>query len=213
MFQNDFHFQPPSRGLGGIAILLFAVISCHQPAAPPANPPTAATDSAQKDFFPVADYLRGEIRYVDSTPLALLKTTIHDGRTDSSFIQPAEFHRITGEFLLPDLEKEPFAKKFSENSFMDRTTGYLNFTYSAQDKDLPLQRVDVVAIPATTATGAMQIRSIFLQTSASSGDTLIIKKLLWTAKKNLLIITSLQPREKPAIVRQLKVVWDSSPSE
>lgn len=211
MFQNHFYFQPYLRGLGSITILLLSVTACHQPAVPPINPITAATDSAQKNFFPVADYLRGEIRYVDSMPLALLKTNIRDDRTDSSFIKPDEFHRIAGEFLLPDLEKEQLSKKFLENSFMDRATGNLTFTYSALDKHLPLQRVDVVAIPAPT--GATQIKSIFLQTSEPSGDTLVVKKMLWTAKKNLLIITSLQPREKPPVVRQVKVVWDSSTPE
>ncbi len=207
MSQNH-HFSSSSGSLGIIVLLLLSITSCQQPASP-VNPPPPA-DSTQKNFFPVADYLREEIRYVDSTPMALLKTTRWNDRTDSSFVRPDEFHRIAGEFLLPDLEKEPFEKKFSENSFMDRTTGYLNFTYSALNKDLPLQRVDVVAIPATTATGATQVKSIFLQTSASSGDTLIIKKMLWTAKKNLLIITSLQPREKPPVIRQLRVIWDSS---
>jgi hypothetical protein len=222
MFQSHLHFHPslrvhPSfRGLGSIVLLLLLIGACRQPAAPSPIPPAAATDStgsAQKNFFPVADVLREEIRYVDSMPLAILKTTLHDNHTDSSFIRPDEFHRIAGEFLLPDLEEQAFAKKFTENSFMDRATGYLTFTYSALDKDLPLQRVDVVAIPNPSKTGATDIKSIFLQTSASSGDTLVVKRMLWTAKKNLLIITSLQPRDKPAVVRQLRLVWDSGSPE
>jgi hypothetical protein len=212
MFHNHY-FHRSLGSLGSIIILFVAIAACHQPSAPPPEASAARTDSAQRNYFPVADYLREEIRYVDSMPLAIQKTAILDHHADSSFIRPAEFHRIAGEFLLPDLEKENLSKKFSENSFMDRATGYLTFTYFALDRGLPLQRVDVVAIPNPSGTGAAQVKSIFLQTSDLSGDTVVVRKMLWTAKKNLLIITSLQPREKPPVVRKLKVVWDSSTSE
>ncbi len=199
-----------------ICALLLSLAACrqHSPSASAVGDPDAIKkDSAQKNFFPVADYIRGEIHYVDSMPLAIMKYQIHDDRTDSSFIHSDEFHRIAGEFLLPELEKGNFEKQYLEKSFMDETSGYLTFTYSTPDKSLPLQRADVLAIPAATAAGSSQIKSIYLETSRSSGDTLIIKKMLWIARKNLLIITSLQPNGKPHITRQVKVVWDSSTDE
>jgi hypothetical protein len=199
-----------------IGALLLSVTACrqHSQSMPATTDSTAAAkDSTQKAFFPVADYIRGEMHYVDSMPLAVLEYRIRDNHTDSSFIHADEFHRIAGEFLLPDLEKENFEKKYSENSFMDETSGYLTFTYSPRDKELPLQRVDVLAIPASSAAGAARIKSIYLQTVQPSADTLIVKKMLWIAKKSLLIITSLQPDGKPPLIRQVKVVWDSSTGE
>jgi hypothetical protein len=199
-----------------IGALLLSVTGCRQPR----QPTTAANDSTatvkeieQKSFFPVADYIRGEMHYVDSMPLALLEYRILGNRTDSSFIHADEFHRIAGEFLLPDLEKGNFEKKYSENSFMDETSGYLTFTYSPRDKALPLQRVDVLATPSATVTAPARIKSVYLQTFQTSADTVIVKKMLWIAKKSLLIVTSLQPNGKPPIVRQVKLVWDSSTDE
>jgi hypothetical protein len=199
-----------------IGALLLSVAACsqHSPSAPAISDSTVTKkDSAQKNFFPVADYIRGEIHYVDSMPLAIMKYNIHDGHTDSSFIHSDEFHRIAGEFLLPELEKGNFEKQYLERSFMDETSGFLTFTYSTPDRNLLLQRADVLAIPATTATGSSQVKSIYLETARSSADTLIVKKMLWIARKNLLIVTSLQPNGKPSVTRQLKVIWDNSTDE
>ncbi len=200
--------------------LLLSVAACHQKnASAPAGPDStaaAATDSTKKNFFPVADYIRSEIRYVDSMPLAILKYTTRDNHTDSSFIKGDEFHRLAQEFLVPELAADDFEKKYSETSFADATTGYLTFTYSPSDKDndLPLKRVDVLVTPAAAASGRDEIKSIYLQTAQSSGDTLIVKKMLWLAKKSMLIITSLQPPHgKAPVIRQVKVVWDASPSD
>jgi hypothetical protein len=196
-----------------IGALLGLLTACRQPGPSATTTAPVSGDSTQKNFFPVADYIRGEMRYVDSMPLALLKYTVRDNRTDSGFIHADEFHRIAGEFLLPGLAKENFEKNFSQSSFMDETSGYLTFTYSTLDKDQPLQRVDVLALPAAAGTNTNQVKSIFLQTSSISADTVVVKKMLWIAKESLLVITSLQPRNKPAIVSQVKVVWDSGPTE
>jgi hypothetical protein len=70
--------------------------------------------------------------------------------------------------------------------------------------------VDVLAMPAADGTNTNQIKSIYMQTATPSADTLIVKKMLWMAKKSFLIITSLQLPDKPPVIRQVKVVWDSS---
>src|ERR1700733_15301762 len=88
-----------------ICVLLLSVAACHQHG-PSARTVTESViefpaDSTQKDFFPIADYIRGELRYGDPMPLALLKYTVRDNRTDPSFIRPAEFHSLARQFLLP----------------------------------------------------------------------------------------------------------------
>lgn len=201
-----------------MGVLLLSVAACHQKnASAPAGPDSTAagvTDSTKKNYFPVADYIRSEIHYVDSMPLALLKYTTRDNHTDSSFIKGDEFHRLAQEFILPELAEEDFEKNYTQNAFEDETSGYLTFTYTPRDKDQSLQRVDVLVTPAAAAAnGHDDVKSIYLQTAQSSGDTLVIKKMLWLAKKSMLIITSLQPHEKEPVTRQVKVVWDASPSE
>src|SRR2546423_15059551 len=84
-------------------------------------------------YFPVRDYLRGEIGSVDSLPVGIMKKVILNNKTDSAFIERAEFKRLANEFIGSDIEKNSLEKNFTENSFMDESTGYLSFTYQARN--------------------------------------------------------------------------------
>ena len=171
----------------------------------PVAPPTPKTDSANAAFLPVADYLRGEISYVDSTPLAIRQYTTVNNRLDSAFIQPGEFNRWAGEFLAPELDPDSFPKNYRENSFLDKTTGYLSFTYSTPNKALSLQRVDVLVAPGATAD---KIKSIYLERIFAAGDTTVTKKLFWETGRSFQIYTSKRFSTGPPLENQLKVVWE-----
>ncbi len=189
--------------LAGILLLANACTS-------PLPPPAPKEDSTGTAYLPVADYLRAEISYVDSTPLAIQKYIIRDIRRDSSFIQQDEFNRLSQQFLLPELKPDSFKMNYSEGSFMDKTTGYLSFTYSSLNKKLPLQRVDVLAAPGP---GTNKVKSIYLQKGFSTGDTAVVQKMFWQAGHSFLILTSLQIPGKPAVEHQLKVVWDAGDTQ
>ncbi len=62
-------------------------------------------DTAQKEksYFPVVDFIRSEIRYVDSLPVAIIKYTTQNGITDSTIINVDQFHRLAEEFIPADL--------------------------------------------------------------------------------------------------------------
>ncbi|MDP4148521.1 MAG: hypothetical protein Q8927_01620 [Bacteroidota bacterium] len=199
-----------------IGALLLLAASCRNknPSAADAGAPSVGTaspdvtDSVQKSYFPVADYLRNEIRTVDSTPIAILKYTTRNNRTDSAFISAPVFDLLAQEFLAPELDSPAFEKRFSETSFADRTTNSVTFTYSSLKNEQPVQRVDILLDPEANN----RLKSIYMEKSFSAGDTLVTKKMLWKAGRNFLIITTQQLPGQAALVRQLKVVWDSDPS-
>ena len=192
------------------AFFLAAILLLADACTSPQPPPALKEDSTGTAYLPVADYLRAEISYVDSTPLAIQKFIIRDNRRDSSFIQQGEFNRLSKEFLLPELMPDSFRKNYSESSFMDKTTGYLSFTYSTLDKKLPLQRVDVLAAPGASMN---KVKSIYLQKRFSTGDTTVVQKMFWQTGRSFLILTSLQIPGKPTVEHQLKVVWDAGDTE
>jgi hypothetical protein len=166
----------------------------------------APADSAGKDFFPVAEVLESEILYVDSMPLALHKFATQDGHTDSSFIRVPEFNTLALQFLVPEFRDGSFEKEFTESSFIDRGTRAVTFTYSTTNRDLPLQRVDVIAAPQGVS---HQMKSIYLERSRVSGDSAILQKMYWRAAKNFQVISLIRVKGKPPVEQQLKVVWDT----
>ena len=168
-------------------------------------PSAPKTDSANATFLPVADYLRGEISYVDSTPLAIRQYVTVNNRLDSAFIQAGDFNRLAREFLAPELDPDSFPKNYRENSFMDKTTGYLSFTYSTTNKALSLQRVDVLVAPGAVTDN---IKSIYLQKTFAAGDTTVTKKMFWETGKSFQVYTSKQFSGRAPLENQLKVVWE-----
>jgi len=156
-------------------------------------------------FFPVADYLKSEIREVDSLPVAITKYTIQNKHTDSSYIKMEEFHQLAKEFLPDELNIENFQKNFSENSFFDQTTGSSTFTYSTKNDQLELQRVDVIAEPTG---GYDKIKSVYMEKVSNLKDTVIVKKLFWVSRKNFQIITERRRGSAEPEVTQIKVLWN-----
>jgi len=192
-----------------VSCLLFLGACGNQktPASAPDQVSKAADTTSQK-FFPVADYLQSEIRYVDSTPLAILKCETVHNRTDSTFLTPGEFNKLASSFLMPQLTS--LQQDFTENSFGDQTTGYLSFTYSPKNKEQPLRRVDVVVSPGE---GFDKVKSIYLESTSRASDTLVVKKMYWQARHSFLVVTSLQATGKTPETRQLKVIWSNDEAD
>lgn len=162
----------------------------------------------EKNFFPIADYIKGEISYVDSLPLRMMKYVTVNGKTDSSFLNLEDFNALAHEFLPNELiDSVAFEREFSENSFLDQTTQSLTFTYSTKNDKLALQRVDVVA---NRTSGFDKVRSIYMEKSMARNDTTIQKKMYWRAKKSFEIVSISRIPNQPQSTDHLKVVWDNS---
>ena len=180
--------------------LVFAVLfSCKN-----SKPKETGNEDQKKNFFPVLDYLKSEIHYVDSLPLGITKYSTIGNKTDTAYIKSPEFDKFADDFLSTDLEPQNFEKEFSETSFMDETTHSATFTYATKNSKLELQRVDVLA---NTIDGANKVSSIYLEKKSHKNDTLIVEKLLWRTRTSFQIATSTQVSIQPPIVKQLKLVW------
>jgi hypothetical protein len=162
-------------------------------------------DSSRNVFFPVADYLETEILHIDSFPEALRKFTTRDGRTDTAYIQLPEFNALALQFLVPAFSDGSFQKQYTESSFIDRSMETATLTYSPTDKDLPLQRVDVVTIAEN---GVNKVRSVYLENRKVAGDSVIFQKLYWQTSHQLQIVSLITVKGQPPVRQQVKVVWD-----
>ena len=170
--------------------------------------PTKIADSSEvvKVHFPVLDFIKSEIRFVDSLPVGIMKYTIQNGIIDSSYIPQEEFHRLAQQFVLPALHKETFEKEFSETSFFDNTTQFASMVYSTNNKSLDVQRVDVLAKPEDVVYNKVQ--SIYIEKHSQNNDSSITEKLYWKAGQNFQITTETQTPTAETITRQIKVVWN-----
>jgi len=184
----------------------FLICACHS--TPSETPETASTkiDTTKKNYLPVAYYLKAEIAGVDSFPLRIMKYQVSQGKTDSGIITTAIFDQLAKEFLNPDLDSARFENKFEENSFVDRSTNLVSFTYSTKDTGNGLKRVDVLLSPGS---GYDKLNSIYMESITKNNDSTLISKMSWKAGRNFSILHIRQPNKGPETTNQTIVVWDS----
>jgi hypothetical protein len=190
-------------------ILLSVILSmgaCHSMQADPSEKAVTKTDTAKKNYLPVAYYLMAEIAAVDSFPLRIMKYQVNNGKTDSGIITTAIFDQLAKEFLIPELDSARFENKFEENSFIDRSTDLVSFTYSTKDTGNGLKRVDVLLSPGS---GYDKLNSIYMESISKNKDSSLISKMSWKAGRNFSILHSRQPNKGPETTNQTIVVWDS----
>jgi hypothetical protein len=187
------------------AFTFFLICACHSNQTG-ADSETKKTDTTKKNYLPVYDYLRAEIAGVDSFPLRLVRYHIVNGKTDSGIITTPVFDQLAKEFLLPDLDSAHFEEHFEENSFVDRSTNLVSFTYSTKDTGYGLKRVDVLLSPGA---GVDKLNSIYMESISGNIDSSVISKMSWKAGRNFRILHIQQPKTGPETTSQTLVVWDS----
>jgi hypothetical protein len=188
----------------GLAV--FLICACHSGQTETAGGKVKNTDTAKKNYLPVADYLKSEIAAVDSQPLLIMKYRIADGKTDSEIVTTKDFDRMAKEFLLPDLDSSLFENKFEENSFIDRSTNLVSFTYSTKDTGYGLKRVDILLSPGS---GVDKLNSVYMETISGNKDSSVIRKMSWKAGRNFRILQIKNPGNGQETTSQTIVVWDS----
>ena len=191
-----------------MAIGLVFCIGCNSSETAPSPTPPADSTEKIKAYFPILDILKSEIRYVDSLPVGILKYSVVNGVSDSTYIKPEQFHELASEFLSPVLTKESFEKEFKETSFFDNTTQYSSFLYSAINETIPVRRVDVLAKPEDVVYN--KIKSIYMEKSYEKGDSSVVKKMYWKTGKNFQINTEIRTNKPDVYTSMVKVVWDPS---
>ena len=174
-----------------------------------ADPKTATvedTTQAASQYFPVSAFLKGEIAYVDSLPVGIMKYTSRESRQDSGYIKIEEFHKLAQEFLPSEMNDSQFVKEFQETSFMDKSTNIATFMYGSKNEKIPVRRVDIV-----TAKGPIydEVKSIYIEKNYQQGDSFFIKKLFWRPKRNFQIVTLKSKGSEKPQNELIKVVWDN----
>ncbi|HET6254086.1 MAG TPA: hypothetical protein VFE32_08435 [Puia sp.] len=185
---------------------LFCGACAHHPQQPSSQSQDSVShpDTTTHSYFPIADALEGEIRQIDSMPVAIRKVVTRNGRKDSAFIKPAEFDALAAQFVAPEFRNGRFEKEFTESSFIDNATQDVTFTYSTTNRFLPLQRVDIIASPQGAS---HQVKSIYLEKNRTSGDSSILDKMYWRSGRQFQVIRLIRVKDGPPVQQQLIVSW------
>jgi len=183
-------------------VFSFLTLACNN--APDSN--KTEENSGEVSFFPTASFFAGQVKMVDSLQLPVLKFVTSNGHTDTTQITTREMGLMATDFLQTDLSGPELRKLYKEESFADQSISSITLTYSTKDRNLPVQRMDVLINPDPVLND--KVRSIYIEKLEKHGDTSVLKKMYWKTDKHFLIISSAKVDNDSAKITQLRVQWD-----
>ncbi|MEO6682086.1 MAG: hypothetical protein ABIN48_04610 [Ginsengibacter sp.] len=156
--------------------------------------------------FPVTEFLQGQLKEIEKSPITALKETIVNDKIDSLWISRDSIRIIAAPFLTPLIDSASLSPYFDGDSFMDQTINFLTLTYNANERvpeNFHLRRIDIYIQPESNI-----VSSIYLLKENSNEKENTKVQLTWKANESFSIRTITQMEGMEPIIKLEKVTWD-----
>jgi len=164
------------------------------------NPKSAQT------FFPVTEYINGQLSEVESLPVTPLKIVTQNGKSDSTWMKKENIREFAKPFLYPEIDTANFKELFVQKSFLDQTINAFTFSYDPIDKlpdTLQLRRWDVYIDPKKNT-----IKRIYLIKEINNNGILQTLQLTWKSNQWCKITYLTEQAGKPPQIKEELMKWD-----
>lgn len=190
--------------------VLMILLSCNSNPGKPGNTPVTPTadtlNKANKEsrFFPVTDYLEGQLFDLGQRGITPLKYITIKGRTDSTWLKQNEIREAVREFLEPRIDSVNLVSLFTEKQFMDQTLDAVTFTYEPTDKLPDSMKLEQWTVYINPESG--KVKRIYMVKQGPGNKTL---QLTWLSDKWCKITTfSGNAAGNQVVEREEKINWD-----
>ena len=185
-------------------VLLVSLSACHNKKAKQSSR-INNTEENQR-FFPVTDFLRGQLNEIDSLPVTPLKITISNGKRDSIWLTKKDIRLFVSPFLKPVIDSISMKNYFTEQSFLDQTINAITLTYDPKIKipdSIKLNHWDIYIDPQQS-----KVQRIYLVKEENINGATITTQLTWKVNAWCSIRTiTQQPNNEPRIKEEI-MKWD-----
>ena len=167
------------------------------------------TEEEKVDFFPVTEYLKGQLAEIKTNGVNPIKYTIMGNKKDSVWLKMDELETAFAEYLSPVIDSAAMAPYFKESKFLDQTVGAFTFTYEPL-KDIPasilLKRWDVYV-----GQESQKVDRIYIEKLTPDNKRI---QLIWQAKgKSKMVIISTDAAGEPKIEKEEVIKWNFDDEE
>lgn len=169
-----------------------------------ATPPKDSTPPPQ-DFFPVPDYIGGQVKMIDSLKLPISKTVTISGKPVLSVATDAELRSFSQLFREPDISSPALKSKYTQTSIADQSVPSVTLIFSANDTAQVIQKINVYIQPDPVQND--KVTGVYMEKHFISNDTIVNQKLYWKTDKNMQVNTEKQVKGKTLPVEQVKITW------
>jgi hypothetical protein len=160
----------------------------------------------QQTFFPVTEYIRGQLSDIDNLPVTPLKITESNGRKDSVWMKKEDIRPFAEPFLHPVIDTSNFKDLFTEKSFLDQTINAFTFSYDPTGTlpdTLQLRRWDVYIDPKKNT-----IKRIYIVKENRVNGELQTLQLTWKSDAWCKITTIIEREGQPPVVKEEMMKWE-----
>lgn len=159
------------------------------------------------NFFPVNDYLKGQLARLDTSLATFTKIETEAGVSDTVLIKNSEVKLFAKDFLtLPDITSPALKDDYDIQHLYDEAQEAFIFTFTTKE-DHPVKSEHVILEQELNAEGKNNIRSIFVDLWPAAGSTGERKGLFWEADKGFQVVTT-TPQAGGEVVKKLRVTWN-----
>ena len=155
--------------------------------------------------FPVTEFLKGQLKEVENSPVTPLKTTIINGHIDSTWISRDSIRIFANPFLTPVIDFASLSAYFNGDSFLDQTINSITLSYAANKnlpKDISLTTMDIYVEPVGNT-----ITKVYLL-KESVIDLVTTKiQLTWKTGQWCKIVTITQKEGEEPVIKEEKMTW------
>jgi hypothetical protein len=161
-----------------------------------------------QSFFPVPDYIGGQVKIIDSLQLPLSMSVKINNKTTLHAATDSELRFWAQKFQQPDIGDSVLKKQYTETSIADQAAPSVTFIYSTTNTMLPVQKINVFVKPDPVEND--KVTGIYIEKLFTLNDTVFNQKLYWKTGKNMQVITEKKINGITLPLEQVKITWDAS---
>lgn len=158
-------------------------------------------------FFPVIDYLKSEVKKMDSLPLIFTKITTAEGVSDTSKTTKEEFNELAKEFLdLPNIASDDKRYDYKETQDFDEIMNNVLLIYTPKKPDDQVRNETVMMPPDDE--GNTHVKTILITTVENDKDSTIEKNMTWHMDKRFQIVTKVNKPNQSEKINTVIISWE-----
>jgi hypothetical protein len=185
--------------LSGVFLFLFSCNSIEEQAE------VSPIKKEPLSVFPVTEFLKGQLKEVENSPVTPLKTTVINGHIDSTWISRDSIRIFASPFLTPVIDSASLSAFFNGDSFLDQTIHSITLSYEANNnlpQNISLRTIDIYVEPVGNT-----ITKVYLL-KENYNDPLRTKvQLTWKTGEWCKIVTITQKEGVEPVIKEEKMTW------
>lgn len=161
------------------------------------------TTEENEVFFPVTEYLKGQIEEIKEKGVTPLSYMIKGKKIDSSWLNMNHLEASFSDFLLPEIDSIKLHRFFSVKKFYDQTLDEITLVYEAKN-DIP-DHVKWLSWNIYINPEEGTVDRIYLVKKLSQKET---SQLTWVPYKYCKLVNIYDDGDTAFVVSESKIKWD-----